>query len=337
MEIKNPTNIQIAQELCKQSPDSSYAKLLGYNTETGELAVKDLSIFTSTPDIANEFISDMANKIVVQRTYDLFRGYEMPFKVFMRSMSRLGDVEELLTSELAQAQDYDGSNTNPFNAPKPTIKLSWLKTEDKKYTAVRLSYEIWAGAFVTEGGLSSIAGIILKNLRDAIEEYLRVAITQDLTGEKITTTETITAIDGAGDTANSQKAYEEILKLVSDMAIPSTKYNNSGVKTFTPKGRAVLILNTRYSSSFDVNVLASLFNSGEIAIKKYFSAVITTELDDENCVGIVIDEEGYLWGSRFDVAQSINNPATLEINTYYHRWVKRAVVPFRQAVRLVTE
>ena len=316
MEIKNPTNIQIAQELCKQSPDSSYAKLLGYNTETGELAVKDLSIFTSTPDIANEFISDMANKIVVQRTYDLFRGYEMPFKVFMRSMSRLGDVEELLTSELAQAQDYDGSNTNPFNAPKPTIKLSWLKTEDKKYTAVRLSYEIWAGAF---------------------EEYLRVAITQDLTGEKITTTETITAIDGAGDTANSQKAYEEILKLVSDMAIPSTKYNNSGVKTFTPKGRAVLILNTRYSSSFDVNVLASLFNSGEIAIKKYFSAVITTELDDENCVGIVIDEEGYLWGSRFDVAQSINNPATLEINTYYHRWVKRAVVPFRQAVRLVTE
>ena len=49
-----------------------------------------------------------------------------------------------------------------------------------------------------------------------------------------------------------------------------------------------------------------------------------------------MDEEGYLFGYRFDLSDSIRNPATLEINTFYHRWVKRAVVPFRQAVRLVT-
>lgn len=336
MKITNPTNIQIASQLCKMHPSSSYAKALGYDATTGELAVKDLSLFTSTPDIANEFISDMANKIIVQHTYDLFRGYEMPFGVFQKTMSKLGDAEELLSAELASVGDYDGTDTNPFDASKPSIKLAWVKTEDKKKTAVRLSYEIWAGAFVSEQGLSNIVGIILKNLRDSVEEYLRGAIKTDL-GTHVTKEVQITALTGAGETAKSQKAYEEIIKLVTDMSIPSTSYNASQVKTFTPLGRAVLILNARYSSSFDVNVLASLFNSAKIGEQKYFSKVIVTDVEtaDADCVGYVMDDEAYLWGYRFNVSQSILNPATLENNTYYHAWIKRAVVPFRQAVKLV--
>lgn len=335
--IKDPTNIQIATELCKQMPNSRFAELLGYDAETNTLAVKDLSLFTSTPDIANEFISAMANKIVVQRAYDLFRGYEMPFKVFLRTMGKLGDVEELLSATLATPENY-GTTTDPFSANKPSITLAWLKTEDKKAVNVKLAYDVWAGAFVSEGGLSSIAGIILKNLRDSIDEYLRGAIKADLAdATKITKSHTIQGISDAGETANAQKAYEQILKLVRDMSIPSTSYNTSEVKTFTPMGRAVLVLNTRYASSFDVNVLASLFNSGEIAGKKYFKEIIVTDYaGSNNEVGIVLDEEAYLFGYRIDMAQSINNPATMEINTFYHRWIKRAVVPFRQAVRLVT-
>lgn len=336
--IKNPTNVQIATELCKANPTSRYAQVLGYNAETNEIDVKDLSLFTSTPDIANEFISAMANKIVVQRAYDLFRGYKMPFGIFMKPMSRLGDVEELLTAELATPSDYNGSDTNPFDAPKPSIKLAWVKTEDKKVVPVRLSYEVWAGAFTREDGLSSIVAIILKNLRDSIEEYVRTKVQADLADStKVTKSATITSVATAGATANAQKAYEEILKLVRDMSIPSTTYNASGVKTFTPMGQAVLVLNTRYASAFDVNVLASLFNAGEIAEKKYFAEIIVTDIADSTgkLIGVVLDKEAYMYGSRIDVAQSINNPATLEINTYYHRWVKRAVVPFRQAVRLV--
>ena len=339
--IKNPTNIQIAKELCKANPNSKYASLLGYDKETGEIAVKDLSIFTSTPDVANEFISDMANKIIVQRAYDLFRGYEMPFSSFMKEMSRLGDAEELLTAELASSTDYtddpDDGAQNPFDAPKPTIKLSWVKTEDRRVVGVRLNYEVWAGAFVSETGLSNIAGIILKNLRDSIEEYLRGAIKTDLANPLIVSkTKVITAISGSGDTANAQKAYEDILELCVSMTIPSEDYNTAEVKTLTPKGRFVLILNPRYFSSFKVNVFASLFNSDKIGEDKYFKEVIVQDYAGSNDeVGVLMDEEAYLFGNRIDLAQSILNPKTMEINTYYHRWIKRAGVPFRQAVRLL--
>ena len=333
--IKNPSNIEIVTQLCKMHPNSRYAKLVNYDEQKGTIDADALKTFTDQPDIANEFISDMANKVVVQRAYDLFRDYDMPFKSFMREMSKLGDPEELLSAELATAEDYD-DETDPFSATKPAIVLSWLKTEDKKCVGVKLSYEIWAGAFVSEQGLSNIAGIILKNLRDRIEVNLYKAIYGDLSSStNITTSATITTIANAGETANAQQAYEEIIKLATDMSLPSDDYNNAGVETFTPKGRLVLVLNSNYKASFDVNVLASLFNASTIAENKYFKEVIVAPLSGAKQVGVVMDEEGYLWGYRFAVSDSIKNPRTLEINTYYHAWIKRAVVPFRQAVRLV--
>ena len=336
--VKNPTNVEIVKQLCKMNPSSRYADLVNYNDSDNSINEDALSLFTDQPDIANEFISDMANKIVVQRAYDLFRDYKMPFGIFMREMSRLGDAEELLTAELATAENY-GTTTDPFDADKPSIVLSWIKTEDKKVTHVRLSYEIWAGAFVSETGLSNIAGIILKNLRDAIEYLVFTNVVADLSdigsGHKIAKTHTIQEISDAGETANAQKAYEQILKLATDMSIPSDDYNNAGVDTFTPLGRGVLVLNSRYKSSFDVNVLASLFNSAKIGEQQYFKAVIVAPLSGTKQVGVILDDEAYLWGYRFNVAQSMPNPATLEINTFYHAWVKRAVVPFRQAVALV--
>ena len=339
--VKNPTNVEIVKQLCKMNPSSRYAKLVNYNENDNSIDEDALSLFTSQPDIANEFISDMANKIVVQRAYDLFRDYKMPFGVFMREMSRLGDAEELLSAELATPENY-GTTTSPFAADKPSIVLAWIKTEDKKVSHVRLSYEIWAGAFVSEQGLSNIAGIILKNLRDSIELLVYKAIKDDLSSVgsgssyKINKTATIQAVSDAGETANAQKAYEQIIKLVTDMSLPSKLYNNAGVETFTPMGRAVLVLNSQYKSAFDVNVLASLFNSAKIGENQYFKDVIVAPLSGTKQVGVVIDDEGYLWGYRFNVAQNMPNPATLEINTFYHAWVKRAVVPFRQAVALVT-
>lgn len=338
--ITNPSNIQIATELSRQHPDSRYAKLLGYDSNTKTISAKDLSLFTDTPDVANEFISDMANKIVVQRAYDLFREYKMPFYSFMKSMGKLGDVEELLSSELATLEDY-GDETSPFSASKPSILIHWIKTEDKKVAPVRLSYEIWAGAFVNEGSLSNLAGIIIKNLADAVSVYVYETLSGVIadTGTSITPYAVVSEITAEGETADAQTAYEKIIKTALDMSLPSVSYNTAGVKTFTPLGSAVLVLNSRYKSSFDVNVLASLFNSAEIGAKKYFKEVIMVEFpvgSDATQVGAILDSEALLWGYRINVTQSIVNPRTLEINTFYHAWIKRGVVPFRNAVRLLT-
>lgn len=333
--ITNPTNREIALELCKAKPNSSYAKLLGYDENTNEINDSNFSLFANEPQVANEFLSTMINKIVVQRAYDLMRGYKMPFTRFQKPMSRLGDAEELLTAELATPKDYknETDGTNPFEATKPTIRLAWIKTEDKKYVDVQLSYEIWAGAFVSETGLSNIAGIILKNLDDSLLIYLYDVMNTEFTSEKISKTKEITTVSGVGQVEASQKAYEEIIKIVNDMSLPSRDFNNENLRTITPKGRAVLILNTQYRSAFDVNVLASLFHADKVGEEKYFAEVIMADLDDET-VGVILDEEAYMFGFRIAESGSIYNPKTMEINTFIHRWIKRAFVPWRNAVRL---
>lgn len=362
--IKNPTNVELVTELCKQNPTASYSKLVGYDAKTGKIDENSLSRFGDEPVIANEFISAMANKIVVQRAYDLFRDYEMPFGLFRKEMSRLGDAEELLTASLQQAKDYTDigaidpitgdviEKVSPFDATKPTILLSWVKTEDKKFVDVQLVYEVWAGAFTSEQGLSNIAGIILKNLRDAIELMVYDAVTAQLAeydniaydSSKGGTDETVvelTPVATEGETASAQKAYEKIMALVKSMSLPSRNFNKAGERTMTPRGRAVLLLNAKYSASFDINVLASLFNSDKIGENKFFKDVIIIDTPEnhgkDEVIGYILDDEAFMWGYRFVVTDSIRNPKTLAINTYYHAWVKRAFVPWRNCVQLVEE
>lgn len=353
--IKNPTNVEIVTQLCKENPTASYSKLVGYDAKTGKIDEGSLSRFGDEPVIANEFISAMANKIVVQRAYDLFRDYEMPFGMFRKEMSRLGDAEELLTASLMTPKNYadigtGGNTVSPFDATKPTIHLSWIKTEDKQYVDVELIYEIWAGAFVSETGLSNISGIILKNLRDAIENMVYETIVAQLAeydniaydstgGGTDKTVVALQAVSGEGETSNAQKAYEGIMKLVMQMTLPSKNFNKSGLKTFTPKGRAVLFLNAKYQASFDINVLASLFGSQKIGTDRYFKDVRVIDTPDnhgnDTVIGYIVDDEAFMWGYRFVVTDSIRNPKTLAIDTYYHAWVKRAFVPWRNCVQLV--
>ena len=82
----------------------------------------------------------------------------------MKSMGKLGDVEELLSSELATLEDYE---MKPHHSQVRNLQFLFigLRRKIKKVAPVRLSYEIWAGAFVNEGSLSNLAGIIIKKSR----------------------------------------------------------------------------------------------------------------------------------------------------------------------------
>lgn len=339
---KKLTNHNIALEVARENAtkgDGNIAKMLNYNVDeiNGVESIDDskLSLFDDTPIIANEFISTMSNMIVSQYSYDVFREFKMPFMDALKPMSKLGDVEQYQTPLLSDVEDYE-EGKSPFSAKKPTIAVSFIKTEAKKVANARISEEIWSGAFTTEGGLANIVGIILKNLRDSLSLYiydqLRVLLCDT---DKYKKSFTLTKLDGVGDFTNAQKAYEEILNLVTKMALPSTEYNNEGVKTITPEGRFILYLNSNYKSSFDVNVLASLFNSSSIALKKYFKEIRVLDFPTSTQVGLILDDESLIWGYRINQAGSIYNPATLEMNVWIHNWLKWGVIPTRNAVRLV--
>ena len=338
MSIK-PTNENIALAVCKSHPTASFARELGYDAEANTIDGAKLKLFGDYPEVANEFLSAMDNLIVSQYAFDLFAGYENPYDVFIKPMKRIGDIEQYLTSVLPTLGNYE-EGKSPFATDKPTLKLSFIKTMEKKTANVKLIEEVWAGAFVSEGGLANICGIILKNLEDAIALF----VYDLMTGVIGNTTyfginKTITKVDGTGETLSATKAYEDIMALVYKMALPSTNYNEEGVRTFTKKGNLVLLLNADYKASFDINVLASLFNSKDIGTDRYFKEVRVVDMpaSQTNQVGIVMDADKLVWGYRIKTGGAIYNPADMSMNTWKHAWIKYGTIGSKQAVRLITE
>lgn len=337
--MKN-TNTSIALKVCQAHPESNYSKMLGYNGVG--IDGSKLDLFVSHPDIANEFLSDMANTIVAQYAYDALRQYKMPFTRFLKTMQKIGDAEQYVTATLQDVEDYDGTDTSPFATDKPSVVVSYIKTEDKKRVKVTLNYDIWAGAFVSEGGLNNLAGIILKNMRDAVDIYIYGKLTELISSKSSVKKYAVfgSPVTAVGETDNARDCYEEIMRLVNKMQLPSAKYNNAGKTAITPQGKFVLVLNANYKASFDMNVLASLFHSDKVGEKSMFADVIIVDFPsavENHCVGVVLDEESLVWGYRINTTTSIMNPATLDINTFLHQWVKYGLLPVRNAVRLLTD
>lgn len=335
------TNYNLALEVARHN--SNIASALDYQTDilTGQdkINAEKLSLFELNPQLANEFIETMSNQIVAMYAYDIFREFDLPFTFALKTMSQFGDAENYVTAELGEASDYVGDGADPFNASKPIIYNNFIKTELKKQIGSRIAQDVWAGAFLNEGGLANIVGIIIKNLRDVISlevyDHLRKYVCDTTVFSKY---HTITSIAGAGETANAQKAYEEIMALVNKMSLPSDQFNTAGKKTITPRGRYVLLLNADYKASFDINVLASLFHESDIQLSKYFKEVRVVEFDDTaagtNQVGMILDDEALVWGFRLNKAGSIYNPRTMEMNTWLNSWIKVGALKTRNAVRL---
>jgi hypothetical protein len=336
------TNLKYLKALSHENPDSGYAKLFGYKEDNGKAlftkntngALPDFTKFGSEPSIANEFLEDFYNKITAQHIVNLFekKPLDALFVRFLKTYGKVGDIEEYITSKLQAVTDYDSDTTptNPFEVKKPSVVLSFIKTEDKTMTFVTLNYEQWYGAFINAYGLDNLASQILANLKEAVDLDIFYKIVKDLGDTtKFTKTKTLTS---KVTKATASECYREILELMKKMELPSKtgEYNPASLQNAgTPKNHLVLFLNSACSSQFAVNVLASLFNSNKIDIEW-----TTIDFDEtaSDVIGILMDDRSYVYGYRINFTQSIMNPRNMYINTFHHRWTKRGVVPFYNAV-----
>ena len=349
-------NKSIIASVLKDNPDLKLAKKLGFElkddgkhyefTKLGKMELlgedgKLAQIFDAEPQIANEFLSDFYNKIQEQYVVDLFeqQPLETTFGMFRRTYSKVGDIVEYIATQLQNVIKYDEDTapTNPFEVKKPEVELKFIKTTDKEFTFVTLNYEQWYGAFINEGGLQNLASVILKNLQDALELNIYDYIRTDLSDATLFSKSTeVTNITGLGDEEGAKKIYEAVMTLRTTLNLPDKTGTNNPASlqnNGTPFDRMVLFINKDLASSLMINVLASLFNSNKIELKWKVIDFDTTK--NANILGILMDERAYVYGTRIQFTQSIMNPRNMCINTFSHKWTKRGIVPFYNAIQIL--
>jgi hypothetical protein len=334
MKTQRSNNKAITIEVAKSS--QLIADAIGFNPDDNSISV-DLKTFSESlqPEIANEFLSVLANKIVSQRVYDTLAGWNNPYEVFRRESSPFGDAEELLSVAEIDADEYSTTSdiTDHF---VPDVKVSFIYTTHKKVWKTSVSMELLKGAFVSDYGLADLVSLIIKKLRDSKELFLYDTITEELkTG--IEKEVEITEITGLGESEASRKAYEQIISLAMNFSMPTKNYNESDIRSATPLGEAILILNASYKASFDVNVMASLLNSAKIGDSSYFKKVLVVDLgvEEDNIMGFMLDVDKYIYKDRILTTTTYFDASNLISTTRLFNFVKTGINPHTNGVALV--
>lgn len=282
--------------------------------------------------VANEFLSILFNKILVQRVYDPLN-WKTPFSVFFKSGGELGDTEELITLDVKDGVDYT-EVSSLLTVNKPKVLVAYVYTTSRKKYSFSFNENILRGAICKEYGIANMLAICMKRMQDKDSLYIYNQTLKDFT--KIANETIVGAIGTVTPIEDCKKVYTKILEVALNMEIPSTKYNVKDILMATPKGNAYLVLNANYKANFDVNIMASLFNSNYIDSKKYFKDIIVANFNDINCIGYIVDESGYLIIPRIKTTTSFYDGSNMITNTWLHSWIKQGLNPFAQSCKLMT-
>lgn len=301
---------------------------------------KSLALLQENSLLWNEFI-----QVLVQRIgLTLFRAnsFENRLKPFKTGAMAYGGVVQEIGANLIKAKAYDPNDTNVFGAEKPDVKAFYHSVNRRDRYDLRLNEDMLEEAFVQDGQLSAFINnlLALPQQSDENDEYL---IMRDIL-RKVHDAEGMATIRvpdmfAAGITADEKRvAGETIAAVLREHYLQmknfyNTRYNNAGMQVTSDD--LVVAGTPRFFANFDVSVLAAAFNMD----KANFIADRTVVIDDFNIAGTdvaLLDRDFYVCTDTKIKSASIYNPATLDLDYYYHHWGIYSASPMRNALLLST-
>lgn len=301
---------------------------------------KTLALLQENSLLWNEFI-----QVLVQRIgLSLFRtnSFENRLKPFKTGAMAYGGIVQEIGANLIKAKSYDPNDTNVFGADKPDVKAIYHSVNRRDRYDLRLNEDMLEEAFVQDGQLSAFINslLALPQQSDENDEYL---IMRDII-RKVHDSDGLATIRvpdmfASGITADEKKvAGETIAAVLREHYLQmknfyNTKYNNAGMQVTSDD--LVLAGTPRFFANFDVSVLAAAYNMD----KANFIADRTVVIDDFNIPGTdvaLMDRDFFVCTDTKIKSASIYNPATLDLDYYYHHWGVYSASPMRNALLLST-
>lgn len=301
---------------------------------------KSLALLQENSILWNEFI-----QILVQRIgLTMFRtnSFENRLKPFKTGAMAFGGVVQEVGANLLKAKAYDPNDTNVFGADKPDVKAVYHSVNRRDRYDLRINEDMLEEAFINDGQLAAFVNNLL-SLPQQSDEWDEYLIMRDII-RKVHDTDGMATIRIAdmfadGITPEEKKtAGESIAATLREQYLKmknfyNTAYNNAGMQVTS--GDLVLMGTPRFFGTFDVSVLAAAFNMD----KANFMADQTVTVDDFGIEGVdmaLIDRDFFVCTDTKIKSSSIYNPATLDLDYFYHHWGVYSASPMRNALLLST-
>ena len=240
------------------------------------------------PQLANEFISSLVNRIASVRIKSA--DFNNKYKNLKKGYLPFGDTVVEYFVKIAKAREFspEKAEHREFKRTLPDVKSAFHVLNYKVQYPITIQNEDLRQAFTSFGGVEDMIARIVDSVYTAAE-YDEFLLFKYLIIKAVSHGQMYAIGVNGADLKNYAVKFRgtaNALTFISD------KYNASGVHTTTPKRDQYIFMDTDFNAQYDVNVLASAFNMDK--------ADFTAKLN-------LIDDFTTFDNDRFDVIRAGSN------------------------------
>lgn len=214
-------------------------------------------IIYGTPAFANQFINALVNRIAAVRVQSAT--FNNPYSMLKKGYLEFGETVEDIFVNIAKVVDYSAEKgeAREFKRTLPDIRSAFHVMNWRVMYPTTIQDEDLRLAFLSMDGVTNLIAKIVEQVYTAAEydEFLlfKYLLIKAIAHGKMKPV----AVNTGGDISDAAVNFRGISNLVTFM---SSDYNESGVKTSTPKDRQVIFMDSMFNAKYDVGVLAAAFN-----------------------------------------------------------------------------
>ena len=315
-------------------------------------------VIYGTPAFANQFINALVNRIAAVRVQSA--NFNNPYAILKKGYLEYGESIEDIFVAIAKVVDYnpERGEEREFKRTLPDVKSVFHVMNWRTVYPVTIQDEDLKQAFLSMDGVQNLIAKIVDSVYTAAEydEFLlfKYLLIKAISHGK---TKAVSIGDGTKltDSAVQFRGISNLLPFLS------SEYNESAVKTNTPKEKQVIFMDAMFNAQYDVNVLASAFNMDKADFMgRLFLIDNWTEFDNDrfktiransdgieevtseelqalaNVKAVILDED---WFQVYDNNNKFTEKyvaSGLYWNYFYHTWKTVSYSPFANAVTFVT-
>lgn len=316
-------------------------------------------IIYGTPAFANQFINALVNRIAIVRVQSAT--FNNPYEILKKGFIEFGETVEDIFVSIAKAVEFDPEKAaaREFKRTFPDVRSAFHTMNWRVMYPVTIQDEDLKQAFLSIDGVQNLIAKIVDAVYTAAN-YDEFLLFKYLIIKAVSHGHMYSM--SIGDGTKMTDAAKKFRGTSNKLPFMSSDYNDSGVKTTTPKDRQVIFMDADFNADFDVDVLASAFNMDKADFMgRLFLMDDWTKFDNErfdviraNSDGIeeVTTEELALmadvkavicdenWFQVYDNKNQFTEDyvaAGLYWNYFYHQWKTISYSPFANAVVFVTD
>ena len=208
------------------------------------------------PAIANQFLTALINRIALVRVRSAL--FNNKYKDLKKGYLEFGETVEEVFVNIVKAREFnpEKGEARELKRTIPDVRTAMHIMNWRVQYPVTIQDEDLKRAFLSLDGVTDLIARIVDAVYTSAEydeyllfKYLLIKSASNGTMYPVQLTN--------GSLAGDATAFRGMSNMLTFM---STKYNNSGVHTVTPREDQVIFMDAQYNARFDVEVLASAFN-----------------------------------------------------------------------------